>query len=130
MDITLEGPENYHSWFLNIKESVPKDLWKYFDPESADEYNPPETVTFATIRPEATTWQQLSAAELELYVQLHTLYHFYLSQYQRYLAEKAKLRTTLLNTVPEIMRCLLPIDESIRQWISNLQVALQIRRPT
>ncbi|KAN0077502.1 hypothetical protein V8E54_005806 [Elaphomyces granulatus] len=54
-DIALEGPEHYHSWFSNIKGSVPEDLWRYFDPETADEYIEPQAVTFATVRPEATT---------------------------------------------------------------------------
>ena len=46
-----------------------------------------------------------------------------MSQYQRYLREKAKLRIKLLNTVPEVKKVLLPADESVRKWISNLQVA-------
>jgi hypothetical protein len=42
-EIILKGPENYHSWFSNIKGSVPEDLWKYFDPEIVDlEYVEPE----------------------------------------------------------------------------------------
>jgi hypothetical protein len=48
-DIALEGPEHYHSWFSNIKGSVPEDLWKYFDLETADEYIEPQAVTFATV---------------------------------------------------------------------------------
>ncbi|KAN0075753.1 hypothetical protein V8E54_007023 [Elaphomyces granulatus] len=79
-DIVL--PEHYHS---DIKGSVPEDLWKYFDPETADEY--------VTVQPEATSLQQL-------YAQLRTIYNNDVSQYQRYLGEKAKLRNKLFNTVP------------------------------
>jgi hypothetical protein len=133
-DIVLEGSEHYHSWFSNIKGSVPEDLWKYFDPETADEYTEPEVVTVATLRPQATSLQQLSTVDRTLYTQLRTIYNNDVSQYQRYLGEKAKLRIKLLNTVPEAKRVLLPADESIRKWISNLQVAilrfcLSIRRP-
>jgi hypothetical protein len=122
-DIVLEGSEHYHSWFSNIKGSVPEDLWKYFDPETADEYTEPEVVTVATLRPQATSLQQLSTVDRTLYTQLRTIYNNDVSQYQRYLGEKAKLRIKLLNTVPEAKRVLLPADESIRKWISNLQVA-------
>ncbi|KAN0076218.1 hypothetical protein V8E54_006360 [Elaphomyces granulatus] len=123
-DIALEGPENYHSWFSNIKGSVPKDLWRYFDPASVDDYNPePEPVTVATLRPGATSLQQLSAAERTLFAQLRTVYNAELSHYHRYLSEEAKLRNKLINTVPEAKRVLLPDEESIRQWISSLQAA-------
>lgn len=122
-DIALEGPEHYHSWFSNIKGSVPEDLWRYFDPETADEYIEPQAVTFATVRPEATTLQQLSATERTLYTQLRTLHNNEVSHYHRYLTEKSKLKSKLLNTVPEQKRVLLPVDESVRQWISNLRLA-------
>ncbi|KAN0067033.1 hypothetical protein V8E54_008746 [Elaphomyces granulatus] len=123
-DIALEGPENYHSWFSNIKGSVPKDLWRYFDPASVDDYDPePEPVTVATLRPGATSLQQLSAAERTLFAQLRTVYNAELSHYHRYLSEEAKLRNKLINTVPEAKRVLLPDEESIRQWISSLQAA-------
>lgn len=122
-DISLEGPEHYHSWFSNIKGSVPEDLWKYFDPETADEFNEPEAITVATLREGATGVRDLSATERTLYAQLRTVYNNELTQYQRYLNEKAKLRTKLLSTVPGQRRVLLPAEESVRQWISNLQVA-------
>jgi len=122
-DIPLEGPEHYHSWFSNIKGSVPEDLWKYFDPETTDEFNEPEAITVATLREGATGLQQLSATERTLYAQLRTIYNNELIQYQRYLNEKAKLRTRLLGTIPKQKRVLLPADEPIRQWISNLQIA-------
>jgi hypothetical protein len=51
----------------------------------ADEYiiiQPPETVTVATLRPEATSLQQLSVAKRTLYPQLQTLHNNDLSQYQ------------------------------------------------
>jgi hypothetical protein len=122
-NITLEGPENYHSWFANTKGSVPEDLWKYFNPENTDEYTKPEPITIVTLQPEATTLSQLSATNRTLYAQLRTIYNNELSQYHRYLTEKAKLRTKLLNTVPEAKRVLLPAEESIREWISNLKLA-------
>ena len=122
-DIVLEGPEHYHSWFSNIKGSIPEDLWKYFDPETTNEFNEPEAITAATLRAGATRLEHLSATERTLFAQLRTIYNNELTQYQRYLNEKAKLRTKLLSTVPEQRRVLLPAEESIRQWISNLQVA-------
>ena len=115
-DIFLEGPEHYYSWFSNIKGSVPEDLWKYFDPETTDKYTELEVVTVATLQPEATSLQQLSTVDRTLYAQLRTIYNNDVSQYQRYLGEKAKLRTKLLNTVPEAKRVLLPADESISNW--------------
>ena len=60
-DISFEGPEHYHSWFTNIKGSVPEDLWKYFDPETTDEFNEPETITVATLPEGATGLRELSA---------------------------------------------------------------------
>lgn len=123
-EIILEGPENYHSWFSNIKGSVPEDLWKYFDPETDDlEYVEPEPVTVATIRPEATTLQQLTATDRSLYAQFRTNYNQDVSRYHRYLSEKAKLRTKLFNTIPEQKRILLSDDESIKQWIVNIKLA-------
>ena len=118
-DIVLEGPEHYHSWFSNIKGSIPEDLWKYFDPETTNEFNEPEAITAATLRAGATRLEHLSATERTLFAQLRTIYNNELTQYQRYLNEKAKLRTKLLSTVPEQRRVLLPAEESIRQWISN-----------
>ncbi|KAN0076521.1 hypothetical protein V8E54_006663 [Elaphomyces granulatus] len=100
-EIILKGPENYHSWFSNIKGSVPEDLWKI----------EPEPVTVATIRPEATTLQQLTATERLLYAQFRTNYNHDVSRYHRYLTKKAKLRTKLFNTVPEQKRFLLSDDD-------------------
>ena len=122
-DIVLESPEHYHIWFANIKGSVPEDLWKYFDPEATDEYNEPANITVATLRHEATSIEQLTTGERTLYAQLRTVYSNELTQYQRYLNEKAKLRTKLLTTIPEEKRVLLPADESIREWISNIKLA-------
>jgi hypothetical protein len=122
-DIVLEGPEHYHIWFANIQGSVPEDLWKYFDPEATDEFNEPANITVATLRQGATSIEQLTAADRTLYTQLRTGYNIELTQYQRYLNEKAKLRTKLLTTIPEEKMVLLPAGESIREWISNITLA-------
>ena len=122
-DIVLEGPEHYHIWFANIKGSVPEDLWRYFDPEVTDQFNEPANITVATLRHGATSIEQLTVGERTLYAQLRTVYTNELTQYQRYLNEKAKLRTKLLTTIPEEKQVLLPADESIREWISNIKLA-------
>ena len=62
-EVILEAPEQYHTWFSSIKGAVPRDLWRYFDPETADEYDEPELVTFELIRPGARSLTTLNSAE-------------------------------------------------------------------
>ena len=53
--IVLERPEQFHEWMATTKGSVPRDLWRYFDPDTAHNYNEPEPVTYNTVRPGAQT---------------------------------------------------------------------------
>src|SRR4029077_21178223 len=97
----LKGPDQYYSWFSDIKESVPRDLWEYFDPETTNEFPCPELVTFSTVKEGAQSFQQLSTAERTLFAQLHALYHADLTQYHRFLSEEVNLRTLIHHTVSE-----------------------------
>jgi hypothetical protein len=123
IEVTLEGPEQFHTWYLSIKGSVPEDLWTYFDPDSDEEFAQPEPVTFAAVRAGATSLANLTSAERSQYISLRTIYNHDVSQYQRFLSETAKLRNKILNTVPEAKRPQLKADESVRDWITNLQTS-------
>jgi hypothetical protein len=81
-----------------IKGSVPRDLWKYIDPNTVDIYNEPETVTIGTIKAGATMLRELSAAEKTLYTSLKVSSKQDQLQYQRYLSEEMKLRTKIMST--------------------------------
>ena len=122
-EVTLDGPDTYHTWFSMIKGSIPRDLWKYIDPETDTEYEEPEEVTYDTIRPGATSLRELTAAEKTLYSSLRTSSKYDRSQYQRYLGEETKIRNKIMSTTTVATRSLLREDKSIRVWISNLQSA-------
>jgi hypothetical protein len=81
-----------------IKGSVPRDLWKYVDPDTVDIYNEPETVTIGTIKAGATMLRELSVAEKTLYANLKISSKQDESQYQRYLSKETKLRTKIMST--------------------------------
>lgn len=123
IEVILDGPDQYHPWFANTKGSVPRDLWKYFDPESTSIFIEPEQVTFSTVKEGAQTLQQLSTAEKTLFTQLRNLYNTDVSQYQRFLSEEAKLRKLILGTVSLAKRSQLKPDNSVREWIKNLQAS-------
>ena len=90
-EVILKGPETFHTWFSTVKGSVPQDLWKYFDPDTANEFDKPEPITFESIRPGARSVMALSAMETSQYTSLQTVYNYDMSQYQRFLSEEAKL---------------------------------------
>ena len=51
-----------------IKTLVVKDLWKYVDPESAEEYEKPEEVKFDMIKEGARSLRELLNSEKTIYV--------------------------------------------------------------
>ena len=67
---SLDGPETYHAWYAMINATIPRDLWKYVDPEMENEFEEPEEITFDSIRPGATTLRELTAAEKTQYANL------------------------------------------------------------
>jgi hypothetical protein len=120
---SLDGPETYHAWYAMINATIPRDLWKYVDPETENEFEEPEEITFDSVRPGATTLRELTAAEKTQYANLRNVYKNDITQYQRYLSEEAKLRTKILSTIAEAKRSMLRAETSVRTWISNLQTA-------
>jgi hypothetical protein len=97
-EVTLDGPDTYHTWFFMIKGSIPRDLWKYIDLETDAEYEEPEEVTYDTIRPGATSLRELTVAEKTLYSSLRTSSKYDRSQYQQYLGEETKIRNKIMST--------------------------------
>ena len=120
---SLDGPETYHAWYVMINATIPRDLWKYVNPETENEFEELEEITFDSIWPGATTLRELTAAEKTQYVNLRNVYKNDITQYQRYLSEEAKLRTKILSTIAEAKCSMLQAETSVRTWISNLQTA-------
>src|SRR2546421_2680748 len=116
-EVILEGPELFHTWFSTVKGSVPRDLWKYFNPDTADEFDEPEPITFGSVRQGATTLAALTAAERSQYTSLRSVYNFDMSQYQRFLSEEVKLHNRILSTVPEAKKPQLRADKPVRDWL-------------
>jgi hypothetical protein len=69
-EVILDRPNTYHAWYAMIKTSVVKDLWKYVDPESAEEYEEPEEVKFDMIKEGANSLRELSNPEKTIYLNL------------------------------------------------------------
>jgi len=122
-NIILRGPAQYHEWFDMIKASVLADLWEYFDPETEDEPIRPDPVTYRTIRETATSFAQLTTLERSQYNLLKGNYNHDLAQYQRILAEDAKLRKIIRDTVDRSKRPQLKADMSIREWLQSLEAS-------
>jgi len=120
IDIILEHPFTYFTWYAIIQGSVPKDLWKYFDPEQQDKLEQPKQVTISHVRGNAETLHQLSATEKSIYSQLRTIYNQDLTQYHRMLSEEAKLRQRIMNSISESKKPQLQAEESTREWLSHL----------
>ena len=91
----LDGPETYHAWYAMINTTIPRDLWKYVNPETENEFEEPEEITFDSIRPGVTTLRELTAVEKTQYANLRNVYKNDIIQYQRYLSKEAKLRTKI-----------------------------------
>jgi hypothetical protein len=106
-----------------IKGSVPRDLWKYVDPDTVDIYNELETVTIRTIKAGAAMLRELSAAEKTLYANLKISSKQDQSQYQRYLSEETKLRMKIMSTTTVTTRVLLEEERTTREWVSSLRSA-------
>ena len=79
---SLDGPETYHAWYAIINATIPRDLWKYVDPETENEFEELEEITFDSIWPGATTLRELTAAEKTQYVNLRNVYKNNITQYQ------------------------------------------------
>ena len=122
-EVILEKPEHYHTWMSQAKGSVPEDLWRYFDPDTGNEFVEPDPVTVGTIKPGATSLTALNATERSLYTSLRSVYNYDMTQYQRYLSEGAKLRNKILTTVSDSKKSQLQADEPIRAWIANLRTS-------
>jgi hypothetical protein len=122
-EVILEGPDQYHTWLSAIKGSVPRDLWKYFDPDTASELLEPEPVTFEMIRPGATSIATLNTNERSQYTSLRSVYNYDMTQFQRLLSEEAKLRNKIMSTVSETKKPQLQADKPVRMWLANLQTS-------
>jgi hypothetical protein len=68
--VILDEPDTYHAWYAMIKTSVVKDLWKYVDPASAEEYEEPEEVRFDMVKEGASSLRELSNLEKTIYLNL------------------------------------------------------------
>jgi hypothetical protein len=66
----LDGPETYHVWYAMINATIPRDLWKYVDPNTENKFEEPEEITFNSIQPGATTFRELSVAKKTQYASL------------------------------------------------------------
>jgi hypothetical protein len=119
-DIILEHPFTYFTWYAKIKGSVPKDLWRYFDPKQQDELEHPEQVTIGQVKEDAVTLNELSAAEKSIFSQLRAIYNQDLTQYHRMLSQEAKLCERIMTSVSDSKKSQLQADESPREWLSHL----------
>jgi hypothetical protein len=119
-DITLENPYTYSTWFSKIQGSVPRDLWRYFNPDQQDEPREPVPVNIGDIKNGAQAFQELSSTERTIFAQLRTIYSQELTQYQRFLPEEAKLRERIMNSVADTKKSQLRAEESTRKWLSHL----------
>lgn len=124
-EVILDGPDTYHAWYAMIKTSVVKDLWKYVDPESAEEYEEPEEVTFDMVKEGARTLRELSNPEKTIYLNLRSDAKTDRLQYQRYLTEETKVRGKIMSTTTMATKALLQEDKSVRRWIISLQSAMK-----
>jgi hypothetical protein len=119
-NIILNDPYTYFIWFVKIRSSVPEDLWQYFNPEREDEMAYPQMPVLNEIRDGATTLQILNQSEKATYTYLRSIFNHELMQYQRFLAEKAKLRERIMISVSDSKQFQLPAEESIQQWLEHL----------
>ena len=114
-EVILDGPDTYHAWYAMIKTSVVKDLWKYVDPESAEEYEEPEEITFDMVKEGARSLRELSNPEKMIYLNLRSDAKTDRLQYQRYLTEETKVRGKIMSTTTMATKALLQEDKSVRQ---------------
>src|SRR5580692_4930548 len=121
--VILDGPDTYHVWYAMIKTSVVKDLWKYVDPASVEEYEEPEEVRFDMVKEGASSLRELLNPEKTIYLNLKSDAKTERLQYQRYLTEETKVWGKIMSTTMVATRALLREDKSVRQWISSLQSA-------
>ena len=120
IDTILKHPFTYFTWYAKIKGSVPKDLWRYFDPEQQDELEHLEQVTISHVKENAVTLHELSAAEKSIFSQLRAIYNQDLTQYHRMLSQEAKLRERIMNSVSDSKKSQLLADKSPREWLNHL----------
>ena len=106
-----------------IEGSVPRDLWKYFNPDTANNFDEPKPVIYDIIRLGAQSLTALNATERSQYTTLRAAYNFDMSQYQRFLSEEAKLRNKILNTVAEAKKTQLPTNRPVKTWLTNLYIS-------
>ena len=120
IDTILKHLFTYFTWYAKIKGSVPKDLWRYFDPEQQDELEHLEQVTISHVKENAVTLHELSAAEKSIFSQLRAIYNQDLTQYHRMLSQEAKLRERIMNSVSDSKKSQLLADKSPREWLNHL----------
>ena len=100
-EIILDNPYTFFTWFAKIQGLVPRDLWRFFDPDQQDESEEPVQTTIRQLRDGATTLQELSATDKTIFTQLRTIYTQELTQYHRLLSKESKLREQILNSVAD-----------------------------
>jgi hypothetical protein len=106
-EVILDGPDTYYAWYTMIKTSVVKDLWKYVDSESAEEYEEPEDVKFDMVKEGARSLRELSNSEKMIYLNLKSDAKTKRLQYQRYLTKETKVRGKIMSTTTMAMKALL-----------------------
>ena len=150
-DVVLSNQSTWEPWFNNLKGSVPKHLWKFFDPEGTEVFLEPIAPVEPVLEPppvavpsqgsfgpstrstptlsSGETPAQLAAREgryekqLELFYKQHNIYSQRKREWDKISEAEIKLQDRVQSSVAQQKATQLDADLTVRQWLQALKAS-------
>ena len=151
-DVILSNQSTWEPWFNNLKGSVPRHLWKFFDPEGTEVFLEPIAPVEPVLEPppipvptlgssgpstrstptlsNGETPAQLAARErrfekqLELFYKQHNIYSQRKREWDKIIEVQIKLQDRIQSSVAQQKTTHLDADLTVRQWLQALKASV------
>lgn len=130
-DIMLTDTSTYYEWYNNIRDTVPGNFWRYFDPEGnlvvPEPISPvrPVDVLPPADGPEPPQLQKAREAQnkerLEIYYKDYLIYKEEKREWDRFYDIDSKLRERIKATISQQKVAPLVPEKSTREWLIHLR---------
>lgn len=128
--VILSSPNNWEQWYEDTIATVPRQMQKYFKPDTVavlDEPEPPAKPVDEPA-PDGVEAPQVRKARLErnhrqedVYFKLYNVYQHESKAWEEFNRVDAKLRERILTTVAPQKKATLRGDYTVRKWLTDLQ---------
>jgi hypothetical protein len=128
--VILKGPDDFDSWFSQLKSGVEKQIWRMINPENDEdipELRYPDKPEYSDFHDSADTYQALPAAAKRDYDQARRYYESDMKDYRAQQDRLTAVRKEVFSTISPAKRAQLRDIQSTKEW---LQILMTGSKPT